>query len=296
MPYTYLITHISTGLKYYGVRYAKNSQPDDLWTTYFTSSRQIKRMIAESGKEAFVAEVRKIFDTAEQAIAWETRVLIRLRIPYNKRYINKCKNHPLSQMDKEELMHIKYGVRYPAHHPDLMKKAKKSMIEKYGVEHPCHSPIIKEKTKNTLNEKYGVDCSWQIPGVFEKSKKTRMDRLGVEFSMQSSDLVEQSKNTQIEKFGDWKIRTSEVQEKIKKTNIEKYGTDNPFKVPGLVKEIMVEKYGVENWSQTEEGKKAITDSWTKRIPMVCPHCGKESKAFSNMKRWHFNNCKKNINE
>ncbi len=296
MPYTYLITHVPSGLKYYGVRYAKNAKPEDLWTTYFTSSEQIKLMIAESGKDSFVTEIRKIFDTAEQAIAWETRVLTRLGIPYNKSYINKCKNHPLSQIDKEELMLIKYGVRHSFHHPDMMKKAKKSLMDNYGVEHPIHSSILREKTQNTLNERYGVDYSWQIPGVFEKSKTTRMERLGVEFSMQSSELVEQSKNTQIEKFGDWKIRTSEVQEKVKKTNMEKYGTDNPFKVPGLVKEIMIEKYGVENWFQTQEGKRAITDSWIKRIPMICPHCGKESKAFSNMKRWHFDNCKKNIDE
>lgn len=29
--------------------------------------------------------------------------------------------------------------------------------------------------------------------------------------------------------------------------------------------------------------------------VICPHCGKEAKAGSNMKRWHFDNCKLNMN-
>lgn len=41
MPYTYIIGWPSLNKWYYGVRYAKNCQPDDLWKSYWTSSRHV---------------------------------------------------------------------------------------------------------------------------------------------------------------------------------------------------------------------------------------------------------------
>lgn len=56
-PFTYCITFILTGQRYYGSRYANNkttvAHPDQLWTTYFTSSKVIKSLIKEHGKESF---------------------------------------------------------------------------------------------------------------------------------------------------------------------------------------------------------------------------------------------------
>lgn len=41
-PYTYHIAWTSIDKHYYGVRYAKNCHPSDLWQTYFTSSKHVK--------------------------------------------------------------------------------------------------------------------------------------------------------------------------------------------------------------------------------------------------------------
>ena len=80
-PYTYLIKHKSTGKVYYGVRTANTKEPaDDLWVDYFTSSLKIKKLIKEYGKDSFEAEVRQIFESKEQAIKWEPKVLRRCKV------------------------------------------------------------------------------------------------------------------------------------------------------------------------------------------------------------------------
>jgi len=35
----------------------------------------------------------------------------------------------------------------------------------------------------------------------------------------------------------------------------------------------------------------VSKSWENRKKIKCPYCDKESKSSSNMKRWHFDNCK-----
>lgn len=89
MPYTYLVSHRPTGLKYYGVRYATHSQPSDLWVSYFTSSKQVKELISIHGKDSFDYEVRRIFDTAEQAIIWENSVIRRMSLIQRPDWLNE---------------------------------------------------------------------------------------------------------------------------------------------------------------------------------------------------------------
>lgn len=85
-PYTYRIQFIPTGEYYYGVRYSKTCHPSDLWIRYFTSCKKVKKLIAEYGKESFRYEVRRIFKTNEEAIAWEEKVT--RRVIWWPNYIN----------------------------------------------------------------------------------------------------------------------------------------------------------------------------------------------------------------
>ena len=66
-PYTYRIKFTKTNEYYYGVRHSKNCDPSDLWVTYFTSSKTVKDLIKMHGKENFVTEIRKIFNTPAEA-------------------------------------------------------------------------------------------------------------------------------------------------------------------------------------------------------------------------------------
>ncbi len=89
MPYTYYLRNKITNEKYYGVRYAKNCDPSELWATYFSSSKIVAGRIASYGKDSFEFEVRKVFATAQQARNWEERVLRRLDILHRTDWLNQ---------------------------------------------------------------------------------------------------------------------------------------------------------------------------------------------------------------
>lgn len=89
--YTYLIGWSAHNKWYYGVRYAKGCTPDDLWTTYFTSSVYIKECRCNWG-EPDVIEVRRTFDCVDDARMWESRVLKRMKVVIDDKWINKTDN------------------------------------------------------------------------------------------------------------------------------------------------------------------------------------------------------------
>ena len=82
--YTYLLKFKPENKFYYGVRFKnvrlKRHPAEDFMINYTTSSEQINELITEHGLDAFEWEIRKTFDTAEQAIAWETKVLNRAKV------------------------------------------------------------------------------------------------------------------------------------------------------------------------------------------------------------------------
>ena len=102
-PYTYLVGWSELRLYYYGVRYAKGCHPDDFWQTYFTSSKYVSENRENYG-EPDVRQIRKTFKTAEDAIAWENKVIRRMALHQNEEFLNKC--------------------AYPAMSPDIMSKRK----------------------------------------------------------------------------------------------------------------------------------------------------------------------------
>ena len=89
-PYTYLIKHRPTGKVYYGFRSANRVDPhEDLWKHYFTSSPRVQQLIKETGTDSFDVEIRRVFESKEQASAWETRVLNRCKVLHDDRWLNQ---------------------------------------------------------------------------------------------------------------------------------------------------------------------------------------------------------------
>ena len=94
-PFTYLIGWSKLNKWYYGVKYAKGAHPNDLWTTYFTSSKYVKLLRAEHG-EPDVIQVRNVFDDQEKARDWESTVLKRMKVRIDERFLNKTDNKTYS--------------------------------------------------------------------------------------------------------------------------------------------------------------------------------------------------------
>lgn len=111
---------------YYGVRYAKDCDPTDLWVKYFTSSEHVKAFRELNG-DPDVVEVRKVFPEPEIARAHEERVLRRLKAIASPRWLNKSyggvkfvgcggwnKGIPLSDAQKAKLREANLGKKYDA--------------------------------------------------------------------------------------------------------------------------------------------------------------------------------------
>lgn len=91
MPYTYLIGWSAHNKWYYGVRFSEKSSPDDLWKTYFTSSKYVHRFIEEYGAPDTI-EIRKTFSCSDSARRWESGVLRRLGVVHNDKWLNRTNN------------------------------------------------------------------------------------------------------------------------------------------------------------------------------------------------------------
>jgi len=130
-PYTYLIKFKPTGQVYYGVRFAKGCSPDDLWETYFTSSKVVKSLIEEHGKDAFDYEIRKTFETADAARKWEENVLQRLKVVKDDKWLNKTdnksfiqpKNFKHSPESIQKIIDSKVGYKFSKESREKMSKS-----------------------------------------------------------------------------------------------------------------------------------------------------------------------------
>lgn len=49
--------------------------------------------------------------------------------------------------------------------------------------------------------------------------------------------------------------------------------------------------GFKGKTHTPEARLKLSESYSKRTVIKCPHCGLESKSKTNMMRWHFDKCK-----
>jgi len=86
--YTYLIGWSSHNRYYYGVRYATSCNPSEFWSSYFTSSRHVKEFVRLHG-DPDIIQIRRTFSNADDARLWEHKVLRRLNVVNDPRFLNK---------------------------------------------------------------------------------------------------------------------------------------------------------------------------------------------------------------
>lgn len=152
-PFTYLVTFLPTGQRYYGVRTKKGCQPSDLWTSYFTSSKTVRQLIEQHGKDAFTFEIRRIFKDSQSAILWEHRVLSRLNAAKNMSWLNQNNGDRkfLPKLQHDEKTKSKIGAKHKG--KTMSKEAKAKMfhtrIERFGDAPPWLSAESNLKRSQT---------------------------------------------------------------------------------------------------------------------------------------------------
>lgn len=92
VPFTYFLYHRPTGLKYYGVKFSKRSNPELFWVPggYYSSSVKVKALIEQYGADSFDAQVRKRFDSAKEAVRYEYRFLRKVDAVAKSDWLNQC--------------------------------------------------------------------------------------------------------------------------------------------------------------------------------------------------------------
>lgn len=195
-PFTYLIKHLPTGKVYYGLRYAKKCQPSDLWTTYFTSSSDVERLIEQDGKDSFLFEVRKKFTDTKKAIEWEKKVLRRMKVIQREDFINRNipgssmfahseetkakmrKPKPIGFSEKlkgNKRASVTKGIPKTKEHAENISKGKKGKAPFKGKDHPRYGKkkteeellkmSVSMKKKKWMNN--GINCAFVGPDDVE---------------------------------------------------------------------------------------------------------------------------------
>ena len=153
-PFTYLVYCKATDQYYYGSRYCNGCNPSQLWTTYFTSSKVIKRLIEVHGVDAFETRVTKTFTCAEDALTWETRFLKKVNAVKSDKWLNfhvgdgKFRNkggYTLSEQTKKKMCKPKSQS-----HKDKLKGNTNWQHTDYSPKYQCaHCGIMSIKTNIT---------------------------------------------------------------------------------------------------------------------------------------------------
>ncbi len=152
-PYTYLVGWSKLNKWYYGVRYRKGCHPSDFWIKYFTSSKVVKQFRKLYG-EPDVIQIRKIFDDIDSARNWELKVLQKLNVTENSKWLNqtdsisiRLDNLSISSMASK--LSIKYkGEGNPFYGKSHTKETRQKMSE-LGKQRD-----VSDAVKNMLKNKW----------------------------------------------------------------------------------------------------------------------------------------------
>lgn len=164
-PYTYFIRWTKLNINYYGVRYAQDCNPIDLWNPYKTSSTYVAKFIVEHG-EPDVIQVRKTFNDTRAARLWENRVLKRMKVVGNDKWLNRTDNNSIEPLYGDDHPHKKGELShmYGKPNPGLAKRQKEKWADP-NVNHPWSDPkFIAHNVASKLGDRHHM----KRPDVVEK--------------------------------------------------------------------------------------------------------------------------------
>jgi len=209
-PYTYLIKHKPTGLVYYGFRSANKVDPEqDLWNKYFTSSPKVKLLLEETGADSFDVEIRKTFDTQEQAVEWETKVLRRCKVLEDNRWINQniagyviptvesnkkisdyWKGKPKSEEQKLKIKHGNQGQKRPWAKDNLPKDVSGANNGMYGKQQSEETRRkIGEANRGKTPPNKGVAMTEEQKAKISASRRANPVKLSAETIAKRSEKI-----------------------------------------------------------------------------------------------------------
>lgn len=174
-PYTYLIGWTEQDKWYYGVRYAKNCSPADLWVKYFTSSSYVHEFREQNG-EPDVIQVRKIFGDHTSAVLWEEKVLRKIDANNNNKFLNANIAGAIDFNDivRKKMSDAKKGKgigkdnnNYGNYWTDEQKQNLSKKRKESGIAAGKNNPMYGRKRSDTT-ERNKLPKQWVTNGVEDK--------------------------------------------------------------------------------------------------------------------------------
>ena len=175
-PFTYCITFLPTGQRYYGVRYSikEVAHPDQLWTTYFTSSKIIKDLIKEYGVDSFFTQIRKTFTDGDTANASETKFLTKIDAANSQDWLNdhngSSKFHTTIESVNKTIETKKRNGTMNTQKPDSRQKAVETRKRNGTMD--VNTPESRQKAVETRKRNGTMDTN--TPESIQKCKDTRL--------------------------------------------------------------------------------------------------------------------------
>jgi len=168
--YTYLLKHIPTNQFYYGVRWGNKVPPEeDLWIRYFSSSERVKNLIDEYGIDSFDYEIRKKFKCEKAAIAWETKVLSKMKVLENTQlWLNRNAGNAIF-LDETAIEKLRSYSNKPE-----VKAARSRRVK--GDKNPACRPDVRAKIKVGLAETLKRQKE-EGTGCFSEERRQHMSRV-----------------------------------------------------------------------------------------------------------------------
>ena len=159
LSYTYLITNKITNQYYYGSRghniKLKRMPEDDLWVKYFTSSKKIKELIRECGKDSFEATIIMTDPDYNVCYVFEQEIISKhlndtLCLNQYCRLTDKFSTSGvlLSDETKAKMSVAKKGKSIG---PKSAETREKMSAAKKGENNPSHGRILSAETREKMS-------------------------------------------------------------------------------------------------------------------------------------------------
>ncbi len=243
-PYVYWLKNLTTGQKYFGVRWKnatklKKTPIDDFGKIYFTSSKNLKKEF-KNNPENFRYKLIYTFDTPEEARDYETKFT--KKIVKDKRWINRSSWPVVIKSPEEQKKHGAYISKIMKGRIFTSDWKRKISDSKKGSKNPAFgkpSPMFGKKRSDQFKLKSS-----------EGHKGQKAWNKGIQYSLvsRSKNLSYEKKKQLIDKLNGIKKKRIVSAETRKKLSLA-------FKGIKLSKE---RRERLKGWKQTDQAKNKIS--------------------------------------
>lgn len=183
LPYVYLIRHIPTGKFYAGSRTSKKCHPSDFWVSYHTSSKIVKQIISEEGKDSF--EILEIIPRPnDDALEYEVSLLNSVNARAQTNWLNKTNGHTKYKcIFHTEESKLKIGLASKQRTMSIIARTKMSISKRNP------SDETRKKLSESAKKSMTPEAKLRLKTARSLSNRSNESRLKSSIKLQSRPMI-----------------------------------------------------------------------------------------------------------